>query len=105
MEYDNDRIVKGTYKTEVYCWVFFVLIYPVVNSLGTFPHQKTTWIPLMVISLFLLPMYMLYARLIVTKFLFPGRYFLFGLLTMPFAGLILFLLFLLFKFVLSFVRG
>ena len=73
MEYDNDRIVKGTYKTEVYCWIFFLLIYPLVNSLGIFPHQKTAWILLMAVSLFLLPLYMLYARLIVTKFLFTKK--------------------------------
>ena len=78
MEYDNDRIVKGTYKTEVYCWVFFLLIYPLVIGLGVFPHQKTTWILLMAISLLLLPLYMLYARLVVTKFLFNGKYLLFA---------------------------
>ncbi len=105
MEYDNDRIVKGTYKTEVYCWVFFLLIYPLVNALGVFPHQKTTWILLLAVSLFLLPLYLLYARLIVAKFLFPGKYLVFGILTLLFAGLIHGLLFLLFKIPLSFVRG
>jgi two-component system, LytTR family, sensor kinase len=105
MEYDNDRIVKGTYKTEVYCWIIFLMIYPLVTSLSVFPHQKTTWIILMAISLFLLPLYMLYSRLIVAKFFFTRRFFMFGLLTLFFAGLLHFLLFLLFKVALLFTRG
>ena len=60
MEYDNDRIVKGTYKTEVYGWVIFPLVSPLVNSLAVFPHQKTIWI--LVDNLFVLPLYMLYSR-------------------------------------------
>ena len=52
MEYDNDRLVKGTYKTEVYCWLIFALINPLVNSLGIFPHQKTAWIVLLVTSFY-----------------------------------------------------
>jgi hypothetical protein len=105
MEYDNDRLVKGTYKTEVYCWLFFLLIYPLVNGLGVFPHQKTTWILLLAISLFLTPLYMLYARLVVTKFLFKHKYIVFSILTLAFAGLIHSVLFLFFKIALSFVRG
>jgi two-component system, LytTR family, sensor kinase len=103
MEYDNDRIVKGTYKTEVWCWLFFLLIYPMVNSLGAFPHQRTAWILLMAVSLFFLPLYMLYARLIVTKFLFKRKYFFFGLLSLSFILLIHFLIYLLFKIAVSFV--
>jgi two-component system LytT family sensor kinase len=103
MEYDNDRIVKGTYKTEVWCWVFFLLIYPLVNSLGSFPHQRTAWFLLMAVSLFLLPLYMLYARLIVTKFLFKRKYFFFGLLSLSFVLLIHFLLYLLFKIAVSLI--
>ena len=61
MEYDNDRIVKGTYKAEVCCWILFALIAPLVNSLGIFPHQKPAWIVLLVISLLLLPLYILYS--------------------------------------------
>ena len=104
MEYDNDRIVKGTYNTEVWCWMFFLLIYPLVNSMGSFPHQSTAWIILMAVSLFLLPLYMLYARLIVTKFLFKRKYFFFGLLSVSFVLLIHFLLYLLFKIAVSFVE-
>ena len=99
MEYDNDRIIKGTYKTEVYCWLLFVLISPLVSSLGIFPHQKTTWIVLMAIGLLLLPLYMLYSRIIVVKFLFTRKYFTYGVLTMVFLLLILSLLFLLYKLV------
>jgi two-component system, LytTR family, sensor kinase len=105
MEYDNDRIVKGTYKTEVYCWLFFVLVNPLVNSLGTFPHQKIAWIVLIVMSLFSLPLYILYSRIVVRKFLFPGNYLVFGLLTVLFVLLMHSFLLLLYGIALLFVSG
>ena len=106
MEYDNDRIVKGIYKTELYCWFIFALIYPLVNSLGVFPHQKTAWIVLMVIALFLLPLYILYSRIIVTKFLFFTRKSpVFVVLTVLFSLFVLSLVFLSYKIVQSFLYG
>jgi sensor histidine kinase YesM len=105
MEYDNDRIVKGTYKTELYCWLIFVLINPLVNSLGVFPHQKLAWLVLIVIELFLLPLYILYSRIIVIKFLFTRKYLAFGVLTVLFSLLVHTLLFLLYKIVQSFVHA
>ena len=105
MEYDNDRIVKGTYKTEVYCWLFFVLINPLVNSLGTFPHQKIAWIVLTVISLLSLPLYVLYSRIVVRKFLFPGNYLVYGLLTVLFVLMMHSFLLILYGIALLFVSG
>jgi two-component system, LytTR family, sensor kinase len=84
MEYDNDRIVKGTYKGEVVCWVLFVLMNPLVNSLGSFPHQKLVWILLLVTSLLTSPLYILYSRLIVPKYLFTKRYLVWALFTVLF---------------------
>ncbi len=105
MEYDNDRIVKGTYKEEVYCWLVFVLINPLVNILGIFPYQKIAWLVLPVIALLLLPLYMLYSRLIVIKFLFKKKYLIFGLLTVLFYFLMLGVLFPLHKIAQSVVMG
>ncbi|MEO5592076.1 MAG: sensor histidine kinase [Chitinophagaceae bacterium] len=97
MEYDNDRIIKGTYPIEVYCWVLFALISPVVSSLGVFPHQKTAWLILLFISLVVLPLYVLYARIIVTRFLFTKKWLLFGICTIAFFLVLHLLLFLLYK--------
>ena len=105
MEYDNDRIIKGTYKAELYCWLIFFLINPLVNSLGIFPHQKPAWIALMGISLFLLPLYILYSRLIVAKFLFKRKYLMYALLTGLFFLVVHGLLFLLFKIPHAFIPG
>jgi len=105
MEYDNDRIVKGVYKTELYCWLIFAVIHPLVNSLGVFPHQKTAWVVLMVIALFLLPLYILYSRIIVTKFLFTRKYLAFGVLTVLFSLLVLSLVFLSYRIVQSLLYG
>jgi two-component system, LytTR family, sensor kinase len=96
MEYDNDRILKGTYKTEVFCWLVFLFLYPLVNSLGVFPHLKIAWLVLGLINILLLPLYFLYAKFIVPKFLFKKKYRFFALLTgLFFIGIsvILYLLF------------
>ena len=105
MEYDNDRIVKGRDKTELVRWVVFVIIQPLVNSLGIFPSQKLIWIVLMVISLLLLPLYLLYSGIIVPKFLFNKKYVIYGSLTLLFWLLVHFLVFLLFKIVQSLLNG
>jgi len=97
MEYDNDRIIKGTYKIELYCWILFVLINPLVNSLGSFPHQKPAWYLLMAVSLLVSPLYILYSRIIVPKFLFTKRHLVYGLLTISFFLVVLSLVFLLYK--------
>jgi two-component system, LytTR family, sensor kinase len=105
MEYDNDRIVKGTYKIELYCWLLFVLINPLVNSLGIFPHQKMAWIVLIVINLLLLPLYILYSRIIVPKLLFTRHDLVYGLSTVLFFLLLHSILFLLYKAVQLFIHG
>ncbi|HEY4155378.1 MAG TPA: sensor histidine kinase [Puia sp.] len=105
MEYDNDRVVKGTYKAEFYSWFLFVLINPVVNSLGIFPHQMKAWAVLLVIGLVLLPLYVLYSRFIVPKFLFTRNYPAYGILTVLFFFLVHSLLFLLYPLGQSIVPG
>ena len=97
MEYDNDRIVKGTYKLELVCWILFAILSPLVNSLGIFPEHKIVWPVLFGISVLLLPMYILYSRIIVPRFLFKNRFTAFGLLSVLFVLLIHALLFLLYK--------
>jgi sensor histidine kinase YesM len=105
VEYDNDRIVKGIDKTEVFCWGIFVLIQPLVNSLGIFPNQKLIWIVLMVTSLLLLPLYILYSRFIVPKFLFNKKYVIYGSLTLLLWLLVHLILFLFYKIAQSFISN
>jgi two-component system, LytTR family, sensor kinase len=81
MEYDNDRKVKGTYKPELFGWLLFFLLYPLSTWLGVFPHVKWVWLILGVISLLLLPVYLIYASIVVPKFLFKKKYWAYGLLT------------------------
>ena len=88
MEYDNDRIVKGIYKTELFCWFIFALIHPLADCLGVFPAHQLTWIVLFLISLLLLPLYMMYSRLIVPRFLFAKKIIVFVLATFLFVMLL-----------------
>ncbi|MES2649831.1 MAG: histidine kinase [Bacteroidota bacterium] len=99
MEYDNDRIVKPFDKTELYCWILFVLVQPLANSLGIFPGQEIIWIALLTINLLVFPLYLLYSKVLVPKFLFRKQYLVFGLLTLLFAVFIHCLLLLFYKVV------
>ncbi len=105
MEYDNDRIVRGTHKSELLCWLIFALINPLVTSFGIFPNQIIAWVVLLVLAFLLLPLYMLYSRLIVIKFLFKKKYLIYGLLTILFYFLILTLLLPLNSIAEAIVRG
>ncbi len=102
--YDNDKIVKGTYKSELYCWLIFAVINPLIISLAVFPHHKTMWIALLAIQLFYLPLYILYSRFIVARFLFKRKYVLFGALTLGFSLLVILLQYLIYKIPASFAR-
>lgn len=103
MEYDNDRIIKGTYKIEVFCWALVVLIYPIINSLAGFPQNKLVWPVLLGIHILIVPLYIVFSRWIVPKFLFAKRYTYFGLLCFLSFVVIHTLLFLLFKIALAIV--
>ena len=105
MEFDNDRIVKGVSRLELFCWILFAVAAPLANGLTAFPDHKLIWISLFVISIMLLPLYILYSRMVVKKFLFTGRYTGFVLLNVIFFLFLHLLLFLLYKLFLSFDSG
>lgn len=84
MEYDNDRVIKSTPAIEIAGWIFFVLLQPLVNSLGIFPRQPSAWLVILTANILLLPLYMIYAKLVVPRLLFTKRYPLFGLFTFLF---------------------
>jgi hypothetical protein len=102
MEYDNDRLVKKTDKLEITCWILFVLLNPLVHSTGSFPYQPAAWWLLLTVSLLTAPLYILYARLIVPRFLFTRQYGLFGAFTTAALSVIFFIIFLLYKIALAF---
>jgi two-component system, LytTR family, sensor kinase len=74
MEYDNDRIIKPPYRIELLAWTVFVLISPLVNCFTIFPNDAIVWPVLLFISMLLLPAYMVYSRLIFSKYLFQRKY-------------------------------
>ncbi|HTD94436.1 MAG TPA: histidine kinase [Chitinophagaceae bacterium] len=104
MEFDNDRRIRGTYKVELFCWTLFVLLNPIVNGLGIFPVQKRVWIVLLGVSLILLPFYILYSRIIVSRYLFARKYLFYGLWSVLFLLIFHVLLFLLYKVAYSYFQ-
>ena len=73
MEYDNDRIVPGTHKAEVICWAAVAMLPVLLNGLGSFPNDGSVWLTLALCSLSSLPLYVLFSRLAVPRFLFRRK--------------------------------
>ncbi|MEP6596371.1 MAG: sensor histidine kinase [Ginsengibacter sp.] len=73
MEYDNDRPIKPAYKIEIFYWILLGLMNPLVNSLTLFSGDMRIWAALFIANLFVLPVYLLYQRTIVSRFLFENR--------------------------------
>ena len=78
MEYDNDRVIKPTYTIETFYWILLVLMNPLVNGITVFLTEWRAWLVLPVISLAVLPVYLLYSRLM-GAFLMQKRYLVFSL--------------------------
>lgn len=73
MEYDNDRPRKRTSQTEVFYWILLGLLYPVTNGLGYFSSDWPGWLLIVLVSGAILPLYLVYSRLMGTVFLFQKR--------------------------------
>ncbi|QEC69804.1 hypothetical protein FRZ67_21800 [Panacibacter ginsenosidivorans] len=92
MEFDNDRIIRPVNKIEITGWIILCLMNPLVNWWSIFheylkAHPTPIVLDLLVIiiiNMLFLPAYVLYARFIVSKFLFRKRYILFALLSIGF---------------------
>ena len=73
MEYDNDRARRRTDRIEIFYWVLFVLIYPLINGTTLFLRDLRIWPVLLFISLLLFPAYLLYSRIMGSLFLIHHR--------------------------------
>jgi len=91
MEFDNDRLIRPTQKVEIFCWVFILAIGPLLNCF-TFLYADLSRPPiplpflfdlvlLLFFSAMLLPAYLLFAKVFVSRFLFRQRYLFFTLLS------------------------
>lgn len=68
MEFDNDRKIHPPYKTEIFFWIAFMILNPLVNTITFFWFDRIFFIALLFINVIAFPFYVLYARLIVPKF-------------------------------------
>ena len=73
MEFDNDRPIKPAYKIEIFYWVLLGVMNPLINSFTLFFSDPRIWAALLVANLVVLPLYFLYQRTIVSRFLFQNR--------------------------------
>ena len=74
MEFDNDRIIKRAYKIELIYLGLLIFINPLVNGLMVFSTDVRIWPVLLLVSLAVFPCYVLYSRVIATRFLTHQRY-------------------------------
>jgi len=113
MEFDNDRIIKPISKVEIAGWVLLWLATPVINwwsvLYGDINRQPTPpmififdLVHLLIVSLMVLPAYILYARLMVSKFLLKKRYTFFILISIGWFLVIQAFLFLVYSIILKF---
>src|SRR5580765_1827410 len=84
MEYDNDRLIRPSYKIELFYWGILVIFNPLFNSLTWFPRDLKIWIIIFLISLAVLPAYIVYGRVLTPKFLFARKPILFIVISVAF---------------------
>src|SRR6516225_1643473 len=73
MEYDNDRKLYPPHKMEIFYWAFICLLNPVVNTLTFFWWDAAFGILLLFANLLTIPLYILFARIVVPRFFFENR--------------------------------
>jgi len=88
MEFDNDRIIKRTQKVEMFGWIFLLLLNPLFNCLTiVLPEHRgatifiTAFLLVLLINAMLLPAYLVFARIFVSRFLFRKQYVFFTLIS------------------------
>ena len=102
MEFDNDRARKRPLKIELFYWVVFVFISPLVNGLTLFFTDIKMGLVLFNINLALLPAYLWYASEWVPALLFRKRIVRFIAVTAGFFAAILLFLWASYSFALQF---
>jgi two-component system LytT family sensor kinase len=81
MEYDNDKKIRPLDRIEILYWVLLALFYPVINALTVFPHEWRSWFLLFFVNVLLLPIIIVYSRIIVPRTLLVHKPLLFSLLS------------------------
>lgn len=102
MEFDNDKIIKPSYRIEIFYWVLLALFNPLVNGVSFFLKDIYLWSALLLINLVALPAYIFYSAVIVPKFYFLKKYRLFILISVGFFIFIHFFLYAVYSLVLQF---
>ena len=51
MEYDNDRKIDPPHKTEVFYWVVFAILSPMINAVTFFWYDALFWPALLISNL------------------------------------------------------
>jgi len=98
MEFDNDRLIRRTYKIEIIYWILVFLFYPLINFF-TFFSNATIFLPvLLVINVLVFPFYFLYSKIIIPEFLFAKRYVWFSVISLAFYAVVHLLLMLIYSF-------
>lgn len=62
MEYDNDRLIKHTGKTETFYWGLLILLYPLVTGITQFLRDSQLWPIFLLVNFTVFPAYLFYSR-------------------------------------------
>jgi two-component system, LytTR family, sensor kinase len=69
VEYDNDRILRPPNRIEIFFWAFLGLMNPLFNSLTIFKWDLPIDLLILLVNCLVVPVYIIYSRLIVPRFL------------------------------------
>ena len=78
MEFDNDRLIRPYRKVEITYWVLVAVLSPLVSFLTFFNTHAWMLLLLVLLNLLMFPLYILFSRWVVPKFLFKKRYIVFA---------------------------
>jgi two-component system LytT family sensor kinase len=85
MEFDNDRKIHPPYKTEILFWIGFVILNPIVSTITFFWFDSVFFIALLFINVISFPLYVLYTRVIIPKFLLQKKQIALALISLGFS--------------------
>jgi sensor histidine kinase YesM len=101
MEYDNDKKIRPLDRIEIWYWILLAIFYPAINGLSVFASDWRSWFLLLFVNMIVLPLYIIYARIIVPRTLFQHHSLVFMICSILLLLIIQGLIFLLYSYIIN----
>jgi sensor histidine kinase YesM len=101
MEYDNDKKIRPLDRIEIWYWILLAIFYPAINALSVFASDWRSWFLLLFVNVIVLPLYIIYARIIVPRTIFQHHALVFAICSIVLLFIIQGLIFLLYSYIIN----